>query len=337
MFFFPYFLQYANLKPNLASAFYEMPGIKYLGLSNWFKRPSYIRPEASQNLVLLLKSNSQAPDGQQSIDWALQNGTCNLGNILIPIQPETKSYLVALWQESGKQEIEFRKLLMAWYDATMERVTGLYKRKAQLNTFIIGFIIALTFNVNTIKIASKLFKDDDARAQITQLAVASIQVPTTSDTTNTSSLDSLALQAKKVMKMLETDLATPNNLLALGWDIPVDFTDYAIPNDSPNGQPMLTSSNNNSTLKAETTPTACELIMQRLYRERLKAGITNPNLALTLPEKIQFVATMASQREAFLGLLITAIAVSMGAPFWFDLLSKVMKFKNPPPPSEKPA
>ena len=77
--------------------------------------------------------------------------------------------------------------------------------------------------------------------------------------------------------------------------------------------------------------------MQRLYRERLKAGITNPNLALTLPEKIQFVATMASQREAFLGLLITAIAVSMGAPFWFDLLSKVMKFKNPPPPSEKPA
>ncbi len=338
MFFFPYFLQYANLKPNLASAFYEMPGIKYLGLSNWFKRPSYIRPEAfAQNLVLLLKSNSQAPDGQQSIDWALQNGTCNLGNILIPIQPETKSYLVALWQESGKQEIEFRKLLMAWYDATMERVTGLYKRKAQLNTFIIGFIIALTFNVNTIKIASKLFKDDDARAQITQLAVASIQVPTTSDTTNTSSLDSLALQAKKVMKMLETDLATPNNLLALGWDIPVDFTDYAIPNDSPNGQPMLTSDSNNSTLKAETTPTACELIMQRLYRERLKAGITNPNLALTLPEKIQFVATMASQREAFLGLLITAIAVSMGAPFWFDLLSKVMKFKNPPPPSEKPA
>lgn len=338
MFFFPYFLQYANLKPNLASAFYEMPGIKYLGLSNWFKRPSYIRPEAfAQNLVLLLKGNAKATDEQQSIDWALQNGTCNLGNIPIPIQPETKSYLVALWQESGKQEIEFRKLLMAWYEATMERVTGMYKRKAQFNTFIIGFVIAITFNVNAIKIASKLFKDDDARAQITQLAAASIQLPTASDTTNTSSLDSLAFQAKKVMKMLENDLATPNNLLALGWDIPLDFSEYTTNTDTPNGQPLLTSAGDNSRIKSPSTLTPCHLIMQHLYRERLKAGITNPKFALTLPEKIQFVASMASQREALLGLLITAIAISMGAPFWFDLLSKVMKFKNTPPPSEKPA
>lgn len=284
---------------------------------------------------MLLKSDATAADGQQTLDTAFQKGNCYVGKELILIESETKSYLSALWQEAGKQEAEYKKLLIAWYQATMERVSGLYKRKAQFNTFIIGFCIAITFNVNAIKIASKLFKDDDARAQITQLAAASIQVPSTSDTTNTSSFDSLAFQATKVMKMLETDLATPNNLLALGWDIPLDFTDYTTNTNTPNGQPLLTSAGDNSRIKSPSTLTPCHLIMQRLYRERLKAGTTNPKLALTLPEKIQFVAHMAAEREAFLGLLITAIAISLGAPFWFDLLSKVMKFKSQPQNTEK--
>jgi hypothetical protein len=337
MFFFPYFLQYTSLKPNLATAFYEMPGIKYLGLSNWFKRPSYIRPETfAQNLVLLLKTNGNEPESHTSIEPNLKNGYCHMPNYAVPIQPETKSYLWALWLESNKQEDAFKKLLITWYDATMERVSGLYKRKSQFNTFFIGLAIALIFNVNAIKITNKLFKDDDARAQLTQLAAASIPIAVTSDTTNTSGVDSLAFQAKKVMNMLENDLAKPNNLLALGWDFPPNFTAYIKPIQSPNQQPMLMATEKQAIVGTNPQPSACQRIMQQLYQARLKDGQTDPSIPLTLKEKILYVAFLATEKENLLGLLITAIAISLGAPFWFDLLSKIMKFKNPPQPTPKP-
>lgn len=52
-----------------------------------------------------------------------------------------------------------------------------------------------------------------------------------------------------------------------------------------------------------------------------------------------FDSPSQSPPTAFLGWLISAIAISMGAPFWFDLLSKVINVRNtikPVIPSSKP-
>ena len=44
-FFFPDIVRYWKGEENLATWFYEQPGIKYLGQSNWYKRPAFIKPE----------------------------------------------------------------------------------------------------------------------------------------------------------------------------------------------------------------------------------------------------------------------------------------------------
>jgi len=41
-----------------------------------------------------------------------------------------------------------------------------------------------------------------------------------------------------------------------------------------------------------------------------------------------------------MGILISSVAVAMGAPFWFDLLNKVVNLRltgSPPPDSRQPA
>ena len=45
--------------------------------------------------------------------------------------------------------------------------------------------------------------------------------------------------------------------------------------------------------------------------------------------KVRYVICMAcSSGRRLLGYLLTALALSLGAPFWFDLLNKLMKLRG---------
>ncbi|NET74513.1 MAG: hypothetical protein F6K62_27530, partial [Sphaerospermopsis sp. SIO1G2] len=63
---------------------------------------------------------------------------------------------------------------------------------------------------------------------------------------------------------------------------------------------------------------------------QLPIGWTDNNLQEQLgwhPTKIQNIPII-SILTMFTGWIISGLAIAMGAPFWFDLLSKVMKVKN---------
>src|ERR1700729_3805445 len=45
------------------------------------------------------------------------------------------------------------KKVETWFDSTMERVSGWYKRKSQIITVLIAILVAITLNANTILIA----------------------------------------------------------------------------------------------------------------------------------------------------------------------------------------
>ena len=44
--------------------------------------------------------------------------------------------------------------------------------------------------------------------------------------------------------------------------------------------------------------------------------------------KVWFVLSQLSDLTKLAGLIITAIAISLGAPFWYDLLSKIISLKS---------
>ena len=105
---------------------------------------------------------------------------------------------------------------MQWFNDTMDRTNGWYKRKLQLILFWLGFIIAVAFNVDSIKMAQQLSHDKDVRTQLVQMA---IQV---SDTT---SILARAIQqtndsaaADTLLRKSFTDVKWPQKMQTGYWD-----------------------------------------------------------------------------------------------------------------------
>jgi hypothetical protein len=150
----------------------------------------------------------------------------------------------------------------AWYDSTMERVSGWYKRQTQIILFCVGLIVTILLNVNTITIAQALAQDDTLRevvvAQAQALAHESGSTPQNADFG----------QAYERLNQLS---------LPIGWS-----TGWPGAQQEPRG-----------------------------------AGLWN----------YVFVP--------ILGWLMTAFAISFGAPFWFDLLNKFMVIRSTIKPQQK--
>jgi hypothetical protein len=141
------------------------------------KPPSYVPPESFATALLdvvLNKARSLEPatvvgaDTDVTVqDYARAAEICGahgyaIGNIVQPICVRA-------------QELENAKeMLAAWYDSAMNRVSGDYKRSAQYRLFLIGLLIALVFNIDSISIGSHLFRSPESAAAIADLATQTL-------------------------------------------------------------------------------------------------------------------------------------------------------------------
>ena len=145
-----------------------------------------------------------------------------------------------------------------WYNDAMDRVSGWYKRNAQVVLVIISLLFAGFLNVDTIKLANRIYHDAPLRASI----VASAAKPIARDTTN----------PQHDFELVKSQVDAVN--LPLGW---------------------------NSSL--------CQLWNR-------------------------FDLRKSESWSKMFGLLLTVFALSLGAPFWFDMLNKVINVRSSGP---KPA
>jgi hypothetical protein len=148
----------------------------------------------------------------------------------------------------------------AWYDASMERVSGWYKRSTQVFLFFIGLGVAITLNINTITIANYLYRDSAARAALVARAEAAVAEQ----------------NYPRTYPAIQTELQSLK--LPIGWE---------------SGLPPLRNSD----------------------------GTPRPNT-------VDWIGLIG-------GLLMTALAATLGAPFWFDILNKVMVIRSTVKPHEK--
>ncbi|MBN7810622.1 hypothetical protein J0A68_06635 [Algoriphagus sp. H41] len=286
----------------LTKAFYAHPAIKYLGHKGLNSKPSYIGkdrfgstlidllrkgaylddvsnisatldiiPEYDPSLLaskirdaeIRLKEVSEADTedkaeieaAQEQLDHLRREhfqrkGKTNPWEIEgLSIGSETKYQLKNLWQQAANDKEKFKALIENWYEEQMDRIAGWYKRKVTLLTFIVGFVIAGFFNVDTISLTTELVSNDEMRTMLVESASA---------------------------------------YLAEHPEIP------------------------NSTTLQE----------QQIYLDTLSARMAKYNYVLGADKKKPYTPWTV------LGWLITAYAISLGAPFWFDLLNKLMQVRN---------
>lgn len=160
---------------------------------------------------------------------------------------------------NGKSLDDLRKALGDWFDSQMDRAGGWYKRNVQRLLFVVGLIVAIGLNVDTLQVARGLAHDPALR----MLASS---------------------QAQRVASEREIEL---NALLDAGRErgLPVGYTCLAEPDRG----------------------------VEDSFRLCLK----------------QFHQTSWLERALkLLGFLLTALSVSFGAPFWFDLLLKISNLRS---------
>jgi hypothetical protein len=152
----------------LVRKFYNQPAIKRLGEDRAFSKPSYLRP---QNFSFTIIQLLRGPD----YDGSNQNETALIKNTLdkntLNITAETLYQFRSLFADARQDVSEFRNRLDEWFDETMQRTNGWYKRQTQIILLFLGFFIAAIFNVDTVAITKILSKDKKVRDQIVQLAV----------------------------------------------------------------------------------------------------------------------------------------------------------------------
>jgi hypothetical protein len=403
-------------KPNLLKNksitpwFYVHPLIKYLGEDNFYSKPAYISAQNfSKVIVDLLKGFGQINgNDSQTINDSINNGTifkipinvsADKGNPAVKaiikqgndgfinaldtvqINTDTALYLRSLWLECGADLEKFKTKLEDWFNDTMDRCSGWYKRYTRMVLFVIGFIIAVAFNVDTIAIHRILSKDEGARDQLVQMAISKQQQygeivksldtsrNTSKDTIQTNALNAADTSFKQTYQLLSNDANTANAILGLGrpWSDSLKMCKDSINRnlkikslkcsidsiDKISAELAITLINNakdtNGLLRRKKQTDSIRFNNDTASISTLKTKIANTNSnslkaeynkLIFTNERCAYIKAYIGNRwfvyapnqngnwETFFGWLITAFALCLGAPFWFDLLSKLISLRG---------
>lgn len=120
----------------------------------------------------------------------------------------------------------FSQALETWFNDQMRRVSGWYKRQTQWVLMVLGFTMAVFFNIDTISIANRLSVDKEARTQLVNLAVAYTEKNKTLPAVPQGDMSADAATAQKTQdslvefsrKLLQEDIGKANNLLSIGYN-----------------------------------------------------------------------------------------------------------------------
>jgi hypothetical protein len=158
------------------------------------------------------------------------------------VPAKSPAVLKTLMPKQDPEGTKYLKNVEGWFEAKMSEASKMYRKNAAIVSFLIGLILAVAFNVDSIHIADQLWKDPTLRQAI-------------------------VVQAENVAKEEGSSL--------------------------------------DSTL----------LNMKEL----------------TLPIGYGTQSTSDQENSRYLGWLITALAASQGAPFWFDILRNITGLKKSEP------
>jgi hypothetical protein len=94
-----------------------------------------------------------------------------------------REVLSALAEKVGNDATRFRGEVEHWFDSTMDRASGWYKRRAQAILLVIGLVLAAGANLSALTVGERLWTDASLRSVVNAEAQqATSPAPTTPDT-----------------------------------------------------------------------------------------------------------------------------------------------------------
>jgi len=330
----------ANATLRLYNLFYNHPIIKSFGQNYLFRKPSYITDTTfSELLVDVLKDLDDQNGGKMATFSMVKEA---LEKHEQKIEAEVVKILRFHLNEAAGDLNAFRFRVERWFNETMDRVSGWYKRTTQFWLFGIGILLAIAFNIDSIEITRKLSVDKKAAEQLAKMgeAIASNK--------NYSGRDSVLQD--EIVDSIKANLNTVNTIVGLGWaDVArVDTTyrrklleseDNRIKYDTAKQKAIKFYQNALQLLRAPLPPDADsnqrKIADKKIQKFAADSATTVNNKLLEIffhdNGKFDFryvFYSIGNKPTKMLGFFITAIALSLGAPFWFDLLNKFVNIRG---------
>jgi hypothetical protein len=172
---------------------------------------------------------------------------------------------------------QFRQHVATWFDDSMDRLSGAYRRHLKFISIVVGCVVAVILNADTFAVGRALWSDAALRAQMVQVAGETLKAkPSTGP----------------------TSMQTPN---------------------AQPGQPS-----NVNTAQTES-PSLGQI--QEKFNDADKLLRPLPIGWSLMKSETQATTSGWFWPLKVLGLFVTGLALSFGAPFWFDTLSKFMNVR----------
>jgi hypothetical protein len=222
--------------------------------------------------------------------------------VLSVTQPELKRAVESLINGTEEFSIKSetflattRKNVEQWFDNGMERLTGWYKRRAQALAFVIGIVCAIVLNVDSLQLANQLWRDPIIRqAVVDQATMFATQNPQGVSAVDAQQFADLQMQINQL-------------------NIPVGWVGNSIPVDA-NGALLL--GDGSQKLCTFFPKSSVEMFGVRIGNECYPV-INSP----TFNDPAGILLKL-------IGLFISGVAAAQGAPFWFDILKRIINVRS---------
>lgn len=270
------------------------------------KLPSYI-PARTFALALWNMAGGSLGDGGDTTD---------LEKIKVVIREkithtELQQALITLIDDAGGDFNKARRNIEEWYNAAMDRVSGWYKRRVQIILLGLGFALSAFINADSITIANAFFQNGTLRNAVVAAAGDFGPLPTPSP------------------------VATPSP--ASGGEEtadPAQLAEAARQRDAAAKQRVEAAQQRFHEVRDQVKELGLPIGWVRTERDKATGKIINQDD----PRRWR-----GRDEEGFgyffglklLGIFLTGLAISQGAPFWFDILNKFMVIRSTVKPREK--
>jgi hypothetical protein len=125
--------------------------------------PSYIPARSfSEAVIDLVVPDAAGPTTMDVIQDSVARMPDALGTL--------KSSLLAMISNAGDDVGQFRTEIEHWYDDHMDRVSGWYKRHVAMITIVVGAILILLLNINTLTIGRTLYTESTVSSAVSTAA-----------------------------------------------------------------------------------------------------------------------------------------------------------------------
>ena len=233
----------------------------------------------------LLKSK-EAPRGDDAFT-SLRRGVAALSVISPEVNQTLNALLLNIEEYVGEKESKIAKArqnVEKWFDDSMDRVSGVFKRYSQWLALVIGLILAAVLNVDSIDLTLYLWREPAVRQALAENA--------------------------RTFELTQADLETnPEEALQnfrnqfVGLSLPIGWGFSRVPSTA-------------------FYDDQCQLFPGD--EQSFGIPVIASNLCITPPSS----NNQSNLGLKVMGILLTALAARQGAPFWFDVLKRVVNLRG---------